>query len=215
MHFGLESGSDSVLSMVSKGVTRKEQLDGCLKTKEAGLSCSVYIMPGLGGAALSEKHAEDTASLLDQIAPGFIRIRTLEVFPQTPLMDALQNGTFQEASEEKIVREIRAIITGIDSETEILSDSASNLLPVYGRLPDDREEMLRIIDSYLDLSPREKIEYSFNSRLQHFVGQYGLLSDDLALKKMPFEKNNNLDLSGAGDDELISIIGMIRSRLMP
>jgi hypothetical protein len=54
VHFGIESGSDKVLALVNKGESSAEHVMGCLKIKEAGLSCSVYIMPGLGGSELSE-----------------------------------------------------------------------------------------------------------------------------------------------------------------
>jgi radical SAM superfamily enzyme YgiQ (UPF0313 family) len=38
-HFGMESGSDEVLDFMGKGVRAVEQLEGCLKIKEAGISC--------------------------------------------------------------------------------------------------------------------------------------------------------------------------------
>jgi hypothetical protein len=38
-------------------------------------------MPGLGGAALSEKNAADTAAVLTRIRPDFCANTSLELFP--------------------------------------------------------------------------------------------------------------------------------------
>ncbi len=215
VHFGLESGCDRVLSRVHKGVTAEEHVTGCLKTKDAGLSCSVYVMPGLGGADCSMEHAHDTARVLTRIAPDFIRLRSLEVFPMTGLADAVQNGSFTEAGEEQVVREIRTLVEETDAETELLSDSASNLLSIYGKLPGDRERMLAEIDDYLSLDPREKLEYSVRARLDSFMGQYGEPSEDVISVLMPYIHENKLELKNADNQVLKEIISLIRMKLMP
>ncbi len=215
VHFGLESGCDEVLALVNKGVTAEEHVEGCLKVRAAGLSCSVYVMPGLGGAALSEKNAADTAAVLTRIRPDFVRIRSLELFPMTRLEKMRREGSFVEASEEMVVREIRTLVMNTDCETEIMSDSASNLLPVHGRLPFDRARMLDTIDTYLGLSPRHKLEYSLRARLGSFMGQYGDLTDDIVTAIAPMVSGGSLDFSGVSDGEIESATRLIRSKLMP
>jgi radical SAM superfamily enzyme len=200
---------------MNKGVTAREHVEGCLKTKEAGLSCSVYVMPGLGGEEWSVDHAGQTAEVLTQISPDFVRLRTLEIFPMTPLEEARKNGEFREATEEQVVREIRTLVSETQGPTVIVSDSASNLLEVNGRLPEDREDTLRVIDDYLSLPDREKLYFSLTARLRSFVGQYGGLSDDIIRVLAPFAKGSELDVSAASDDRLQSIIRLVRSKLMP
>ncbi|OPY88177.1 MAG: coproporphyrinogen III oxidase [Syntrophus sp. PtaU1.Bin208] len=215
VHFGLESGSDKVLDFVNKGESSAEHIEGCLKIKEAGLSCSIYIMPGLGGMKLSEEHALETARVINVIAPDFVRLRTLEIFPQTPLEKALKNGEFLECPEEQVVRELRSLISRIEAETELLSDSASNLLDLHGKLPDDRNRLLKIIDDYLDLSERDKRVFSFHSRLQSFLGQYGGLPEDLYEILNPYLRGESIDMGRCPDKVLENLIRTIRSRLMP
>lgn len=215
IHFGLESGSDDVLALMRKGVNSDEHIQACRKVRNAAMSPSVYVMPGLGGSKLSELHAHETARVLSQCHPDYIRLRTLEIFPHTALDEMKKSGDFIEAAEEQVAKEIRILIEEIDCETEILSDSASNLLEVYGRLPHDRASMLRIIDAYLDLSPREKLEYSLEARLGHFLGQYGRPSDDVVDVLRPMLHEDNLVFSKATDDMLRNAIKLIRSKLMP
>jgi hypothetical protein len=215
IHFGLESGSDAALKFMDKGVTKDEHVEAGIKTKEAGLSCSVYVMPGLGGSEWSETHAHETAEVLTKMTPDYVRLRTLQIFPQTPLDEAHRNGDFVEASEEQVVREIRIMVEETDTETEILSDSASNLLSINGRLPQDRPVMLGEIDQYLALSHREKLLYSADSRLRSFVGQYGGLSEDISGALSPYLRRERLDFSSASDSEIEGIIRLIRAKLMP
>ncbi len=215
IHFGLESGSDAVLKFMDKGVTRDEHVEAGIKTREAGLSCSVYVMPGLGGCRWSEAHAHETADVLTRMTPDYVRLRTLQIFPQTPLDEARRNGDFTEASEEQVVREIRIMVEETDTETEVLSDSASNLLNINGRLPEDRPAILGEIDRYLALSGRDKLLFSAESRLRSFVGQYGGLSQEISGAISPYLRRERLDFSGASDGEIEDIIRLIRSKLMP
>lgn len=215
VHFGLESGSDRVLELINKGETSEDHINGALRVKEAGISCSVYVMPGVGGKALSEDNSRETARVLSRIAPDFVRLRTLEIFPGTGLDILRKNRSFIEASEEEVVREIRTIISETECETEIVSDSATNLLNVNGRLPHDRDRMLQIIDSYLDLTEREKIEFSLRSRIESFMGQYGGLSDDIYSMLEPYIRSGMLYIENADDEDITDITTAIKSKLMP
>jgi hypothetical protein len=107
------------------------------------------------------------------------------------------------------------MVEEIDIETEILSDSASNLLSINGRLPEDRPAMLGDIDQYMALSKREKLLFSVESRLQSFLGQYGGLSDDISRSISPYLEGQRLAFSRASDREIEEIIRLIRSKLMP
>ncbi len=44
-------------------------------------------MPGLGGRELWKDHAVESARVLNEINPDFIRLRTLHIVPGTPLFE--------------------------------------------------------------------------------------------------------------------------------
>jgi len=215
IHFGVESGNDRVLEFVKKGVTGEEHVIACRKTREAGISPSVYIMPGLGGAQRSAEHAADTARVLTEARPDYVRIRSLEIFPRTGLAEAAAKGEFTEATEEQVVMEIRVLVENIRTDTVMISDSASNLLDVSGRLPEDRAKMLKVIDDYLALSPKGKLAFSLSSRLRSFIGQYGGLTQDIIAAITPYTQGSQVNVSGASGEEIERIIRLIRSKLMP
>lgn len=215
VHFGIESGSDAVLKLVNKGETPDDHIEGLRKTAEAGLSCSFYVMPGLGGAALSEAHARETANVINQARPDYVRLRTLEIFEGTPLDAMRRRGEFVEADDDTIALEIKKMIEAIHVQVEVLSDGATNLLPVFGRLPDDRENILGVIDDYLSRDPRGRIEYSLRSRLESFAGQYGGLSEEVIKVIGPVIRNRRLYLGEVSDGELKEMTAFVKSRLMP
>ncbi len=87
IHTGLESGSDRILEMVAKGATKEMHVKAGSKVKRAGMELSEYYMPGLGGRALSEENALETADAMNQINPDFIRLRTLAIPDRAPLFE--------------------------------------------------------------------------------------------------------------------------------
>ncbi len=175
IHIGLESGYDPVLKFVKKGVTAQEHIEAGKKVVEAGITLSEYVMPGLGGKRWWKEHAVQSAKVLNEINPHFIRLRSLRIPRRVPLYEKLQSGEFEPLSDDEIAREIRLFIERLDGITSTLtSDHIMNLLEeVEGTFPNDKEKMLAIIDEYLSLPDEERLLYRFGRR----GGIYRSLSD--------------------------------------
>jgi len=174
IHIGLETGYDPLLQYMEKGTTAAQQVEAGQRLNEAGFSLSEYVMPGLGGRAMAEGHVLETARVLNEIDPAFIRLRSLHVTPTMPLWSRLQNGDFRLQDEDDVVREIRGIIERLEVTSELKSDHILNLLmEVEGTLPADREKCLAIIDRYLSLPDDERLIF----RLGRRMGLYSSLDD--------------------------------------
>lgn len=158
VHIGLESGSDTVLELIKKGVTAQQHIEAGRKLKSAGMEVSEYVMPGLGGQQLWREHALETARVLNAIDPHFIRLRSLRVPKRVPLYAKLQDGSFQMQSDDAVVTEIRLFIETLDGiHSTITSDHIMNLLEdVSGKLPQDKERMIAAIDRYQQLSEKDR-----------------------------------------------------------
>jgi hypothetical protein len=167
VHIGLESGSDAVLAMVKKGTTKENQIEAGLKVKRAGMELSEYIMPGLGGRALSENHALETADALNRINPDFIRLRTLAIPASAPLSEDHEAGRFQKCTDLMVVREISMLLENLDGITSyVASDHILNLFSDFeGRLPDDQPRLAAILNDFLALDREEQCLYQVGRRL--------------------------------------------------
>ena len=170
VHIGLESGSDQVLRATRKGTTQAQQITAGVKLKQAGMELSEYYMPGLGGAALWEENARQTALALNQINPDFIRIRTLALPPSAPLTAAAQAGNFPVPADELVLRELQLFLESLEGITStVANDHIVNLLPeVEGRLPQDKDRMLEVFHRYWNLSPSQRTLYRVGRRLGYF-----------------------------------------------
>jgi radical SAM superfamily enzyme YgiQ (UPF0313 family) len=163
LHVGLETGDRELLKEIEKGATPEEMVEAGRKAKEAGFEYSLYVLLGIGGEGKWEQHAKGTAEVLNQIDPHFIRVRTFVSQPNSPLYEAMMEGRFQPASPETILKETRLLLEGLHVTSEFLSDHISNLLPLHGKLPEDKEKMDRMIGEALkelgeNKSLREEME---------------------------------------------------------
>jgi hypothetical protein len=170
VHVGMESGSDRVLELVRKGATAKIHVDGGRAAIEAGLELSEYVMPGLGGKELSSLHAVESARVIREISPHFVRLRSLGIRRGAPLFDMVERGEFKAPGDDDVVREIRSFIEHLGKTRTILaSDHILNLLgDIEGKLPGDAPALLETIDAYLGLPQRERDIYRVGRRLGLF-----------------------------------------------
>jgi len=174
IHTGLESGYDPVLAYMQKGCTAEQHIKGGVKVVQAGISLCEYVMPGLGGKKMSQEHARETARVLNEINPDYIRLRSLHVLPDMPLWSKLQDGDFELQTEDEVVEEIGNFIDNLELTSYLKSDHILNLLmEVEGKMPEDKEKCLNIINQYLSLPEEERL----NFRLGRRAGYYEKLAD--------------------------------------
>ncbi len=170
IHIGLESGSDKVLKMTQKGVTKEAHIKAGLKVKKAGMELSEYVMPGLGGKAYSKEHAVETADALNRINPDFIRLRTLAIPNSVSLYDDFETGRFEKCSDLMMAEEVLLFIESLNGITSVLkSDHILNLFQnLEGKLPENKEDMLDIVRRFLGMTPDRQCVYQVGRRLGYF-----------------------------------------------
>ncbi|MEW6440216.1 MAG: radical SAM protein [bacterium] len=157
VHVGLETGCDALLRFHKKGISQKVVIEAGRRVREAGIELSFYVLLGLGGREHWEAHAADSALVINETVPEFIRIRRLWIHPLSRLASELKAGTFQEQTAEGTVRELRRLVEGITVQGPFLAcDHANNYFPVEGRFLEDREVMLGRIDAFLAQPPEER-----------------------------------------------------------
>ncbi len=175
IHIGMESGSDEVLQMVRKGTSKALQIKAGQKVVGAGIELSEYIMPGLGGRALSRTHALETADALNQVNPDFIRIRTLAIPQSVPLYEDYEAGRFEKLTDYEAIQELLLLLENLEGiQSRVRSDHILNLFQeLEGRLPDDKESMLETLRTFLNMPAEQRMLYQVGRRL----GMFGRLSD--------------------------------------
>jgi len=147
---GLESGDPDILRDIGKGATPDEMIEAARRTKEAGITLSVTVILGLGGVSKSEQHAMATARVLSEMDPEYAAALTLTLVPGTPLHDKWQKGEFTLIDPFQSLQELKMILENVNfSNCFFSSMHASNYVPVRGRIPPDKDKMIRQIERVL------------------------------------------------------------------
>ncbi len=126
LHVGLETGDDALLKRVKKGVSGREHILGGQKAILAGFQLSEYWMPGLGGKEMWEDHAKNTARVLNQIDPHYIRSRPFHPSPGTPIYEAYENGALTLLSPREQLIELLLMIENLDVTSMVCFDHDGN-----------------------------------------------------------------------------------------
>jgi radical SAM superfamily enzyme YgiQ (UPF0313 family) len=150
LYLGLESGDEQTLAEIHKGMTVAEQIEGCRRASDAGMQLSITAILGLAGRERSLIHARATGQALSAIDPEYIGILTLMLPPGTAMERRVATGQLVLPDSIGILRELREIVAHIDvSEALFRCNHASNYLPIGGRLPKDKGDILATLDKVL------------------------------------------------------------------
>ena len=132
------------------------------KAVEAGFQLSEYWIPGLGGRERSKDHALNTARVLTEINPHYIRTRPFKVMPGTPLGQAYDKGDFNILTLQEQLIEMKLMIEELNVTSKFCFDHASNswknrrggLLFSQDyegyKFPDDKFAILKMIEEGID-----------------------------------------------------------------
>ncbi|HRI92971.1 MAG TPA: radical SAM protein [Accumulibacter sp.] len=142
-YVGAESGDDDVLARVGKGETFASTRAALDKLGAAGITRSVMILNGLGGPALSLRHAENSARLVNATQPEYLA--TLVV--SFPLGEERFRAGFPDwraLSQRELFVEMEAFLDQLQlTRTVFRSDHASNWLVLKGTLGADKQRLLK------------------------------------------------------------------------
>jgi len=163
LHVGLETGDDVLLKRMRKGVTSEGHISGGRKAMEAGFQLSEYWMPGLGGKEMWKEHAKNTARVLNEINPNYIRSRPFSPSPGSPLFEAYGKGAFQLLTPREQLIELKLMMEELNVTSKVCFDHAGNYWRgQHGGLlfsqsyegykfPDEKPRVLKLIEEGIEV----------------------------------------------------------------
>jgi len=171
VHLGLETGDDTLLKQIKKGVDSKGHVEGGKKAMAAGFQVSEYWMPGLGGKAMWEAHADNTARVLNAVNPHYIRSRPFRPIPGTPVHDRVNQGKLTLLTPREQLLELRRMITALEVTSKVCFDHMGNhwrtgkgdLVFTHDyegyRFPEEKNKVLERIDMGLAFGDQKPIDF--------------------------------------------------------
>lgn len=147
VYLGIETGSDDLLKSVNKGASRSEMLDAGLLLREAGIDLWGMILVGLGGRSRSMENAQETASLINEMAPEHLSALNYTPVRGTKLGEQVAKGEFQVLTPKESLIETAELIRNLNVfKMHFTSDHASNYFPLKGTLSEEKDKMLGLIE---------------------------------------------------------------------
>ena len=168
-YVGAESGDDEVLHAISKGETYDSTLDALLKLKEAGIASSVMVLNGMGGRALSEQHAVNSARLMNAAQPEFLSTLVVSYPLGEKRVQAgfeLLGHKYELPDQHELFVYLHRFISTLElSSTVFRSDHASNYLALKGRLGADKAALLTQLDTAIHHPDRIRLRQEWQRGL--------------------------------------------------
>lgn len=149
IYLGLESGSNLILNKINKGVLQKDHALAVQRARDCKIDVSATIITGLGGKEHWKEHIEQSAELINICSPKYLSTLTLMMDPDCiKKFTAPFESGFTPQNDTAILEEEKLLISLINSPNRIIfrSNHASNVLPLSGTLPRDKEKLLSQID---------------------------------------------------------------------
>lgn len=148
LYVGVESGDDEVLTLIRKGETAESTLSALEKIRQAGIKSSVMVLNGLGGQALSEQHAINSARLINQAQPDYLSTLVLTFHRGKTRFVNDYGHHFIELDNRGLFTEMHRFISELNlNSTVFRSDHISNRLVLKGVLGRDKPQMLQQIEA--------------------------------------------------------------------
>ncbi len=146
LFIGLESGDNKVLKRMNKSATAEQMVEAVQKAQAVGIKVHVIVLLGLGEASGSKEHALATARIVNQMQPRYLSALSLMLIPGTPLHTDYRNKKFKELTPQELIQETIWLIENLELEHTIFScNHTSNYVPLDGRLPHDKETLLKTL----------------------------------------------------------------------
>jgi radical SAM superfamily enzyme YgiQ (UPF0313 family) len=149
LYVGLESGDEATLAAVDKGATVEEIVAAVRRARAAGMATSVMVLIGLAGRARSLEHARRSAAAVNRMAPTYTALLSYTPTPGSPLAARIAAGEHDLPGPLESLAEIRAFVADLECATYFTCNHASNYLPLTGRLPSARAQLLTLLDAAL------------------------------------------------------------------
>lgn len=153
LYFGIETGSDTLLKKINKGVTSDDIITALNIASQSSIKISATVILGLGGTLYSQEHTEATAKIVNNTTVNYLS--TLQLGLEDDLKSKFYNRfeSFKHLSDLEILQEQKELIQKLSPKNKVIfrSNHASNALHLSGTLPKDKQKLLYEIDEALNL----------------------------------------------------------------
>lgn len=162
LYVGIETGHKEALEYIDKGHSLIEAHEQLERLNRFGIAHIDHVMLGVAGSGNGISNAQQTADFLNHSHPKIVWIGTTGIFEGAPLYGEVKSGRFTPATELEMLEEEKELIRLIRlNHIPVYGTHPSNTIKVFGKLPEDREKIISIIDDGIKTIGRQKLTKAF------------------------------------------------------
>lgn len=163
---GMETGDTDALQFMNKGYTAQDILEQCKRLDAANTSYAFFYLTGISGAGKGALGATRTADICNQLHPKLIGANMLTIYPNSELYQEIQRGNWKEEREVEKYQELQVLIKRLNIPVQFAAMGASNAVPMYGNLPQDKEKLLMTLNHIITQIGEEQLR-DYRTHLRH------------------------------------------------
>ena len=153
IYYGVETGSDTVLKKITKGVNQSEIIESLNKASDAGLKISATVILGMGGTKYSDEHIKESAKIINATRVNYLSTLQLGLEEDAKEKFYKHFDDFQMLDDTQLLQEQKKFLELLNPTNRIIfrSNHASNALHLAGNLPREKERLIEELDNALSV----------------------------------------------------------------
>lgn len=163
IYYGVETGSDTVLKKITKGVNQSEIIESLNKASDAGLKISATVILGMGGTKYSDEHIRKSAKVINATRVNYLSTLQLGLEEDSKEKFYKHFSDFEMLDDTELLQEQKKFIQLLNPTNKIIfrSNHASNALHLAGNLPREKERLIEELDNALSLGEKAFVPRMF------------------------------------------------------
>lgn len=151
IYYGIETGDDSLLKKINKGVNSTEIIHSLNKVSKANIKISATVILGIGGKTYTYEHIKETAHIINNTTVNYLS--TLQLGLEADVKERFYKhfDNFKPLDDYQVLDEQKRFLELLKPDKKVIfrSNHASNALHLAGTLPKDTSRLLQELEKAL------------------------------------------------------------------
>ena len=164
LYYGIETGNETLLKKINKGVNAAEIISSLNKASKAKMKISATVILGIGGEKYTQEHIKDTAVIINSTTVNYLSTLQLGLDEDVKAKFYRNfDNAFQHLDDTQVLDEQKRFLELLAPSNKVIfrSNHASNALHLAGTLPKDSPRLLQELETALTIGEKAFVPSMF------------------------------------------------------
>lgn len=164
VYYGIETGNETLLKKIHKGVNAAEIIASLNKASKAKIKISATVILGIGGEQYTQEHIKDTAVIINSTTVNYLSTLQLGLDEDVKAKFYKNfDNAFKHLDDTQVLDEQKRFLERLSPSNKVIfrSNHASNALHLAGTLPKDSPRLLQELEKALAIGEKAFVPNMF------------------------------------------------------